>query len=310
MEKPLSSAGTLMAKPSTTESSTLYGMALAAMAFALLTSVDTIFKLVSAGLPAHQILFINAFFALIPISICTFFTGGLVRIKTTRLLQHLARGGASVMSAFAAIFAYSRLPLTDFYAIVFAGPFIVTAMSAFWLGEKVDTARWIAILIGFAGVVVVSDPFGHGVVHGNAALLGRIAAFISIFCYALSTVIIRRMRLNETNIAFAFYGYIACILVSGVVLWLRGGNAVTHADLLHLALSGVLAGTSSLCLMTAYHRTPVALVAPFQYTQIIWGAVAGYLLWHTLPDARLMTGAAIVAASGMFVIYREIRAQA
>jgi len=74
-----------------------------------------------------------------------------------------------------------------------------------------------------------------------------------------------------------------------------------------LALSGFLAGLSSICLMTAYHRSPVAVVAPFQYTQIFWGALAGWLLWRQVPDGHLVAGAVIVAASGLYVIYREIK---
>jgi drug/metabolite transporter (DMT)-like permease len=81
-----------------------------------------------------------------------------------------------------------------------------------------------------------------------------------------------------------------------------------HADdFAHLALSGCLAGLSSICLMTAYHRSPVAVVAPFQYTQIFWGALAGWLLWQQVPDGHLIIGAIIVAVSGLYVIYREMR---
>jgi drug/metabolite transporter (DMT)-like permease len=78
-------------------------------------------------------------------------------------------------------------------------------------------------------------------------------------------------------------------------------------DLLHLSLSGTLAGIASICLMTAYHRTPVALVAPFQYTQIVWGALTGYLLWRQVPDLNLVLGATVVASSGLYVIYREMK---
>lgn len=293
----------------TSDKHALTGMVLAAVAFALLTSVDTIFKMVAMGHPAYQILFINAFFALIPILVWTLITGGFKRLKTQRLPQHLVRGSASVMSAFAAIYAYSRLPLTDFYAIVFAGPLLVTMMSAFWLGERVDNARWLAIVVGFMGIMIVANPFDPNLqsAHGSSALLGRFGALISVFCYALSAVMVRRMRLGETNMTFSFYGYVVCILITGALLLLRGGSPITVLDIMHLSVSGVLAGISSICLMTAYHRTPVALIAPFQYTQIIWGAVAGYLIWQHLPDMHLIGGAAVVAASGLFVIYREIR---
>jgi drug/metabolite transporter (DMT)-like permease len=296
---------------SSSEHRSLSGIILAATAFVLLTAVDTIFKLVAAkGYPAHQILLINAFFALVPIFTWTMLTGGIARLATQHPFQHLMRGSVSVMSAFAAIYAYSRLPLTDFYAIVFAGPLIVTALSSFWLGEKIELGRWFAIAAGFAGILIVSGPFGmHDAAPHGAPMFGRFAAFISVFCYALSVVLIRHMRLGESNLSFSFYGYVAAIIIGGTLFALFGGLSLQAIDVMHLALSGSLAGISSICLMTAYHRTPVAVVAPFQYTQIIWGAVAGYLLWLQIPGPRLLIGAAIVAASGLFVIYRELKVQ-
>ncbi len=291
------------------ESHALSGMTLAAVAFALFTSVDTIFKLMAGGHPAGQILLVNGCFALFPVLGWTFLNGGLTRLRTVRFGQHLARGCASVMSSFAAIYAYSRLPLTDFYAIVFAGPLIVTALSAFWLGEKVEVARWLAIIAGFAGILIVANPFQLASLHSAGASAGRFAALVSIFCYALSVVMIRRMRVGESSMTFAFYSYVVGIAVGGAVVLLRGAPTLHVEDVLHLALSGTLAGIANICLMTAYHRTPVALVAPFQYTQIIWGAVAGYFLWAHIPDIRLITGAVVVSASGLFVIYREVRAR-
>ncbi len=281
----------------------------APLLFALLTSVDTIFKLITArGFPAHEILFINACFAVVPILIWTMMTGGLGRLHTTRLPQHLARGAISVMSAFAAIYAYSRLPLTDFYAIVFAGPLIVTALSSFWLGEKIGIERWLAIAIGFTGILVVAGPFEpHETVQMLGAPMGRFAAFVSIFCYALSVVMIRHMRLGESNLSFSFYGYVAAFIIGGTLFTLHGGPILHAGDIADLALSGTINGISSICLMTAYHRSPVALVAPFQYTQIIWGALAGYILWAQTPSIQLIAGAVIVAASGLFLIYREFR---
>lgn len=293
---------------SSTETSHLPGMACAGAAFALLTAVDTIFKVVALGHPAHQILMVNACFALVPIVLWTLITGGLQRLNTRRLGQHLARGSTSVMAAFAAIYAYSRLPLTDFYAIVFAGPLIVTVLSVFWLGEKVGIRRWSAILIGFSGIVIVINPFEvSGGAETYPILVGRFAALVSVFCYALSTIVVRRMRISETSMTFAFYGYVSCTVIAGTIFLFRGGPALQWYDILHLAISGTLAGISSICLMTAYHRSPVALVAPFQYTQIIWGALAGYFLWAHVPDIRLIIGATIVGSSGLFVIYRELR---
>ena len=293
---------------SPSEPRSLGGMALGAAAFMFMTSVDTIFKLVADGHPAYQILLVNGNLALVTILCWALFTGGFSRIQTTRPLQHLARGSTSVMSSFAAIYAYSRLPLTDFYAIVFAGPLLVTAMSAFWLGEKVDRARWIAIGAGFAGILIAANPFTGGA-HGPEVAAGRIAAMVSVFCYALSSIMVRRMRLGESSLAFPFYGYCAALGIGSALFLLHGGGpALNSGDIMHLALSGVLGALAAICLLTAYHRAPVAQVAPFQYTQIIWGAFAGYLIWGHVPEAHLVAGACIVTGCGLFVVYQEMRA--
>ncbi len=296
--------------------SSLSGMALAALAFAMLTSVDTIFKIVAAGgHPTYQILVINACFAMVPILLWTMATGGLRRLATMRLPQHMARGVASSLAAYSAVFAYSRLPLTDFYGIVFAGPLVMTAMAAFWLGEKIEPARWWAIAVGFFGILVVTNPLASPLLtaHGSgittqqsAAMLGRFSAFISVFCYSLSVVMVRRMRGGETNLSFSFYGYLTSATVGGTLCLLHGTPNLTASDIAHLALSGTMGGIASLCIMTAYHRTPVALIAPFQYTQIIWGAVAGYVIWQHVPSHHLMAGSAIVALSGFYIIRQEM----
>jgi drug/metabolite transporter (DMT)-like permease len=298
------------------------GMMLAALSFALSTAIDTIFKLISAGHPASQIILVNALFALLPVLGMAYLNGGLKRLHTARAAQHMARGIASVLSTLAAIYAYTRLPLTDFYAIVFAGPLLVTAMSAFWLGEKVEPSRWLAIIVGFAGIILVVNPFATTPAHpatiedaaaltaaAHLATIGRFAAFISVFCYGLSVVMIRRMRVGESNLTFALYTYIASIVIGGTLMLIHGAPILHGGEIALLAFSGTLAGFASIALMTAYHRSPVALVAPFQYTQIIWGAVSGYFIWHQLPGLNLIEGAVIVAASGLFVIYREVTAR-
>jgi drug/metabolite transporter (DMT)-like permease len=289
------------------EPAPLTGMVLAAAAFALLTAVDTVFKLMAEGHPAYQILLVNGGFSIIPIIGWALFTGGLERLHTERLWLHVGRGSISVLSAFCAIYAYSRLPLADFYAIVFSGPLIVTLLSSFWLGEKVDRNRWLAIGIGFLGVLLVTHSFTSNATFEGPNARGRLAALLSVFGYAFSIDLLRRMRFGESNIAFSFYGYMSAVLIGGAFLLILGGPPMGLSDFAHLALSGLLGGISSICLMTAYYRSPVALIAPFQYTQIIWGALAGWFLWHQVPSHSLIAGAAIVALSGLYVIYRELR---
>ena len=287
-------------------SAPLAGMVLAALSFALMTASDTIFKLMAAGHPAYQILFINGGFSIFPIAGWALLTGGLQRLHTEKPFLHLARGTVGVLSTYCAIYAYSRLSLAHFYAIMFSGPLLITALSVFWLEEKIDRRRWLAIAAGFAGILLVTRPASL-LLHDKESLMGQCAAFLSVACYALSVVMIRRMRFGESNLAFSFYGFVASAAISATLLVVHGTPVLEPGDFFRLALSGLLSGMASICLMTAYHRSPVITVAPFQYTQIIWGALAGWLLWHQWPSQRLIIGAVIIAMSGIFLIYCEVQ---
>jgi drug/metabolite transporter (DMT)-like permease len=288
----------------------LSGMLLAGTAFALLSSVDTIFKLMATGHPIYQIIFINGVFALVPVVLWACLTGGTKRLQTTRPLQHLLRGAIAVFSAFCSVFAYSRLPLPDFYSIVFVGPLTVTTLSAFWLKEQVDWTRWTAIILGFIAIFLTVNPLDASLTpkfEHTSYMIGRLAALAGVTCYSLSVLLVRRMRTGETNLTFSFYGYLSALIITSIFWIIKGAPDLTINHIMHLALSGTLAGVASICLMTAYHRTPAALIAPFQYTQLAWGILAGYVFWDHLPTLRLLIGSSVVITCGLFVIYREIK---
>ncbi len=292
----------------------LSGMMLGAVAFALCTAIDTVFKLMAGHHPSYQILVVNGLIALCPILLWTAVTGGLRRLHTSRLLLHLLRGGISTSSAYLAIYAYSHLHLTDFYAIIFAGPLMVATLSSVFLREAMGLHRVLAIIVGFSGVIVAFDPFQNVSAQGGVAdpdiLLARFSALGAVACYAVSVVLIRHMRSRETNMTFSFYGYLASISVGLCILLIRHDPdlpMLTGHDWRYLVTAGLMSGFSSIALMTAYHRTPAVLVAPFQYTQMIWAAVSGYVLWAHIPSLKLIVGAAIVAASGFYIIYSEMR---
>lgn len=287
--------------------SALRGSVLAALAFALYSSADTLLKLVSAGHSVAQVLTINGFFALLTITATATATSGLAQLATRRWPQLLARGCFGVMSSFSGVYAFSRIPLVDFYAILFSGPLIVAALAVLLLKERTDWPRWAAIIAGFCGVLVVIDPAALGTAAGNIVMLGRGAALLCVTGFALSMLIVRRMRATVSNVAFSFYSVAMMAGVAAGVWAAQGAMALTNHEILELAVSGLLGGAASLCLTTAYMRAPVTLVAPFQYTQLLWGALFGYVVFDNVPEERMLTGAVIVALSNMFIILYEMR---
>jgi drug/metabolite transporter (DMT)-like permease len=274
------------------------GLGLACLAFALFSVMDALVKWLSATYPVHQLVFANAAFALIPVLIWARRDGGLGRLGTRRLGLQVLRGLCGMSAASLAFYAYSRMPLTDAYAIIFTTPLLITALSVPVLGERVGWRRWSAIAVGFAGVLIMLQPQGQGIGAGALAAFGAACAA------AVWILVMRKLSTTESTASIALYSNLTIVLITGAAL---GWHAVppTLLDLVAMALAGLLGGVALIVLISAYRLAPAALVAPFQYGQMIWGALLGFLIWGHLPDGAVVVGATVVAASGLFILYRE-----
>jgi drug/metabolite transporter (DMT)-like permease len=276
----------------------LLGLGLGALAFALFSGMDALIKWLSAGYPVHQLVFSNAALAFLPIGIWAWRTGGFGQLRTRRLILHVMRGFCGLLSALLAFTAFSRMPLTGAYAIIFATPLLITALSVPMLREQVGWRRWSAILLGFAGVLIMLRPGAETISVGALAAIGAASAS------AFGVLLVRRLSSTETTASIAFYSNLTILLA------MAPGLAVEHAlpglkDALLMAIAGLLGGIALIALISAYRCAQAALVAPFQYTQMIWGTLFGLLIFGDLPDQGVLLGAAVVAASGLFILYRE-----
>jgi drug/metabolite transporter (DMT)-like permease len=176
-----------VARPRLADSSAGLGIALALLAFVLFSSMDAMIKWLSAGYPVHEMLFFNATFSLIPLALMTARAGGLNQLRTGRLRLHLLRGACGMTAAFSAFTAYSLMPLADAYAFIFATPLLITVLSVPLLGETVRWRRWSAVLVGFAGVLIMLQP-GSGSLDFAAG-----AALLAASASALSIVLVRKL---------------------------------------------------------------------------------------------------------------------
>jgi drug/metabolite transporter (DMT)-like permease len=274
------------------------GLGLGALAFGLFSLMDATVKWLSASYPVTQILACNALFALLPVGLLAVRRGGRSQLRTRRLGLHLLRGLLGTTAGILAFYAFSRLPLADAYAIIFATPLLITALSVPFLGEAVGWRRWSAVLVGFIGVVVMLRPGLAPVGAGNLAALGAACAS------ACAVLLVRKLSVTETTASIAFYSNATAAVLTGVLF---GPTFVlpSPGDLALMAASGLIGGTALLVLIAAYRRSPAALVAPFQYSQMLWAIVLGALVWGDLPEPLTLLGASIVAASGLFILYRE-----
>ncbi len=274
---------------------------------ALFAAMNAGVKLLSPHLRPVEIGFFRQFFSLAPILWALARRGGVTILKTDLPMGHLFRGLIGNSAMIVSFLAVSWLPLADATALSFTSPLFVTALSAPLLGEAVGAHRWSAVAVGFAGVIVLTHPgaawFAHGAGAGTAA--GLIAGLMS----ALMMITIRQLSRTEQPVTIVFYFASIGVVVFGCLLpffWVMP----TKWEWAGLVAIGVLGGFSQLAMTGAYRHAPASTLAPFGYVSIVFSTMFGFAIWRELPGLRVLTGAAIVTGSGLYIIYREARRQA
>ena len=264
----------------------------------LFSAMDALVKLATVRHPTGQIIFFRNLFALVPLYFFIRQAGGLGILRTQRLGQHILRSLGGIASMFCLFLAYAYMPLADAIAIATAGPIFLTALSVPLLGEHVGWRRWAAVFAGFIGILIITRP-GSGV-FGVAALLPLAGAFF----YALAMVQIRKLSTSEPPARIVFYFTIAAVVLGGASLpwqWVTP----TPLSLVYLVGIGLVGGFAQMAMTHAFRLAPVAVVAPFDYTALVFATGFGYAIWGQIPDRFVWAGAAIVIASGLYILHRE-----
>lgn len=274
------------------------GMLCALFGAACFVGMDSCVKLLAGRLPVLQTTFLIALIAPLPSLLWSLRHGGLGRLATRRPALQLARGLLMLLGTLGFFLAVSHMPLADAYALMFTMPLMITGLSRPLLGERVDPARWVAIVVGLAGVLIMLRP-GGGLLGAYA-----FAALGGALCYALVNLIVRRAGAGETAEAFVVWGNLTMAAGAALVQpWLWTTPAL--ADLPILLLGGVLGGLAFLLVALAFQKAPAAVAAPFQYTQMIWGVLLGLVLFGDRPDPFVVLGGAVVIAAGLVILQRE-----
>jgi drug/metabolite transporter (DMT)-like permease len=278
----------------------------ASLMFAMMSALV---RYVSDVTPVGQVVFSRAFFAIIPVVLIFAWRGELMSaVRTSRPFGHLGRGMISVCGMFLNFAALARLPIVDVTTITFASPLITVALAAMFLKERVRIYRWTAVAVGFAGVLVMLWPHldlaRYTGSAATAAGLGALFALGSAFTNAGSVVQTRRLTDTETTSSIVFYFSLFCA-IGGLMTLPLGWIMPTWPQAAALVGLGVLGGLSHLLLTESYRYAPASLVAPLDYTALLWAFILGYYFFDELPTATVYVGAAIVAGSGLYVIWRE-----
>ncbi|MSP51371.1 MAG: DMT family transporter [Alphaproteobacteria bacterium] len=281
------------------------GLAITAMIIAgvLVTLNNVATKAISFDMPVSEIVALRSIsvLALLLGALATR-PGGFHDLRVKQPLYHLGRGLLMAISMFAFIGALRAMPMVDVQAIVFIGPLIVTALAPLMLGEKVGWHRWIAVLVGFAGVIVMLRPSSAGL--NFLALLPLCSACTT----ALRDIMTRRMSANDTSIAIEFYTQAIVAIVAFSALPF-GWTVPTAIDLVFVLLSAVTLAGGHFLLIEALRFAETTAVAPFRYLMLLWIGVTGLIFFGEVPDVWALTGSALIVASGCYAIDHEARRQ-
>lgn len=274
------------------------GIALMLLAVGLFAIMDSMIKWVGSTYPTMQVVFFRNLFAFIPLAVLIFRGGLGPSLRITSWSGHLMRSITGLVAAFCFFYGFAHLPLADVIALSFAVPIVVTALSVPLLGEKVGVRRWSAVVVGFVGVLVIVDP-GGGI--PDTAML---VPLFGVVFYALAVIYVRKLSRSDSSASIVFYYTLFCVLVSGSLLPF---NWVTPSvsDLVVLVLIGVVGGVAQIIFTMAFREADVAVLAPFEYSAMIWAVVIGYVVWSEVPGLNIWIGVAIVMASGLYILFRE-----
>ena len=259
---------------------------------------NAIGKWLAQSYPVPMLVFFRSAVALLPSYLLVMRAGGPRVLRTNRLGAQLGRaviwGGSNVAS----FFAFHLLPLADAIALSFAAPLFLTALSWPLLKEKVSRQRWIAVSLGFVGVLVMARPSGSG------SVLGMFCALACAGCNAFGTIAVRGLTRTEGTASIVFYTALFMTLGSFPVLpffWRTPGPI----DLALFCSIGLIGGISQYWVTQALYYAPAAAVSPFNYTALIWGSIIGFFVWAEVPTVTVTIGAAIVTLSGLYLLRHE-----
>ncbi|MCC1491223.1 DMT family transporter [Cognatishimia sp. F0-27] len=279
-------------------SSNIQGALLALLAFGLFSTHDVIVKTLGGTYSPFQIIFFSVLLSFPLVTLMLIRDPRPGHLRPVHPWWVALRVFAAMATGVSAFYAFSVLPLAQVYAIIFAAPLLITILAIPILGERVRLRRWVAVIVGLAGVLVVLRP---GVTQMG---LGHAAALVAAFGGALASIIVRKIGKDERNVVLLLYPMLANFLVMGAILPL----VYKPMPMLHLgalALMSLMAFIASTLLIMAYKAGEAVIVAPMQYSQILWAALYGALFFEEFPDFWTLIGAAIIIASGIYIVVRE-----
>ena len=249
--------------------------------------------------PVGQVLFFRGFCGIIPILFLIPKDRYFDFYKTTRPVLHFKRCLAGLIALVSIFVALRNLPLATVVSISFAAPIFITIFSIFLLNEKVGLYRWMAVLVGFLGIIFITEP--------GFSALNLYYIYPIIFCLGLSYVAIAIRKLSSTEPAWliSFFFSFSIMLLSFLSFY-QGWILPSLLDLFLLSMVGILGGLANLWLSQSYKYSEVSLVSPLKYLGLVFAIIFGYFIWNEIPTSKTLLGALLVIVSSIIIFRREL----
>ncbi len=261
--------------------------------------MDAGLKLLTAHYPPMQISAMRGGASLPFVLVWVLSTVSVRSLFRVRWPLHLLRAVLGIMMMAPFIYALRTLPLSTAYTIFFIAPLLITALSVPILGERVGPRRWTAIVVGFLGVMVVLRPSGEGV-----ASLAGLAVLLAAFGYAVSAITVRVLARTDSSQSIVVWLLVSMAVGAGL-LALPHWVPIRADDLWLITGIGVAGALGQYTITEAFRRGEASLIAPLEYSALLWGVLLDFSLWNVLPDAMTWVGAAIIVLSGLYLLRRE-----
>ena len=252
--------------------------------------------------PVGEVLFLRSLSSLIAGAAVILPVSGLSVFATQRPRDHILRGMSQSISQLSLLLAFSLMPLAGAVAINFSSPLFAALVSIVWLRERAGAARWAALLIGFVGVLIVTNP------GANSLTLGALFALVNAIMYGSVTVAVRGMTRTESANTLVIWQLTVLAFFHSFLLFF-GWRWPTPLDAVLLFGTGFTNAIGQWFWTKSLHLAPAAAVTPFYYLMLVWSLIIGFLVWGDVPTLSLLIGSAIVVATGLFLFLREARLQ-
>jgi drug/metabolite transporter (DMT)-like permease len=269
------------------------------IAVAAFSGMDTLLKLLSEHYPPMQVVALRGASA-VPFMVVPLLVMGRLRLlKPVRMGMHFLRALLQLFVLITFVYAVRALSLADAYAIFLSAPLIVTALSVPLLGEHVGWRRWVSISVGLVGVLTMLKPSTSSLVS-----LGAVAALVSAGGYAFNAIALRIVTRTDATVSVTFW-MISLMTAMALCLAAPQWLPIRREDWLLLAAIGLFSSIAQHLLTEAFRRAAPSVVAPFEYTALLWGIGLDRIVWGVFPTSRVYIGGGIVIASGLYLIWRE-----